>query len=175
MATALEFPHYFVLAITLVCAITDLRSGRIYNAVTYPSMLLGLVYNSVVGGEPGFWGSLVGLLVGLVPLGFAAGRGWIGAGDVKLFGAIGAVAGPHRLLDVIFLSFAIAALFGVGTILVKEGLAAVVTRFTSGMRMLLRGTRVDDDTDDLAGPRLRLGLFIFVATVFAAVGWWMRT
>ncbi len=88
-----------VLVLTLViCAVTDAKTHKILNKVTFPTMLAGLLLNGLFGavnnlGVKGFIWSLVGLLVGLgiqwVPfmLGLAK------AGDVKLLGAVGALKG----------------------------------------------------------------------------------
>ncbi len=45
-----------VLAVTLViAAATDVRSGKIYNVVTYPAIAIGLVGHTVLGGLMGEW------------------------------------------------------------------------------------------------------------------------
>jgi prepilin peptidase CpaA len=88
-----------VLIAALVWAvITDLRSRRIRNRLTYPAMAIGLAANAATGGWSGLSTSALGWLValGLMLLPFAMGA--MGAGDVKLLLAIGALKGPHFVL-----------------------------------------------------------------------------
>ncbi|MBI3921488.1 MAG: prepilin peptidase [Armatimonadetes bacterium] len=75
-------------------AFTDARSGKIYNWLTFPVMIIGLAINTTLGGFAGFKLSLAGLVVGLaiqyVPFWLNLIRG----GDVKFLAAAGALKGP---------------------------------------------------------------------------------
>jgi prepilin peptidase CpaA len=155
--------HVFALVITLVCAITDLRTGRIYNRVTYPAIAVGLGWHIASGSGVQIASSVGGLAAGVVPLGLAAMRGWIGGGDVKLFGAVGAALGVFLLVDVVLMSFVLAAVYGSVVLILREGARAMFQRFAAGVRMMLRLESVDmDDAEPL--PTLRMGLFIFLGT-----------
>jgi prepilin peptidase CpaA len=160
------------LAVTLVCAVTDARTGRIYNRITVPAIVAGLVWSVTAGGSVGAWASGLGLLAGLVPFGLAALRGWIGGGDVKLFGALGALLGPMRLAEILFLSFLLAALWAVLLLWRRDGAGAMGRRFAAGLKVLVRGTRVEPD-DDAAGPSLRMGVFIFLGTALVIGAIWL--
>jgi prepilin peptidase CpaA len=80
--------------VLVICFVTDWRQGKIFNKVTFPAMLAGILLNGAFGGANGFKWALVGWAVGMgiqwVPfmLGFAK------AGDVKLLAAVGALKGP---------------------------------------------------------------------------------
>lgn len=81
--------------VLLIAAVTDFRHGKIYNWLTLPAMLVGLVYWLIVGllgHDKGIGASLIGLACGLIPFGFLALRGWLGGGDAKLMGAVGALS-----------------------------------------------------------------------------------
>lgn len=96
--TAVLLINAVLVAMMVTCAVTDTRSGKILNKVTFPAMAAGLLLNGVFvffngGGAAGLLWSLVGWAVGMgiqwVPfmLGLAK------AGDVKLLAAVGALKG----------------------------------------------------------------------------------
>jgi len=98
-----------VAAILLICVITDVRSRKIYNWVTFPSMLAGLIINIWMHGPSGALDSIEGFgvgfismilmailqLVAIAPMRFA---------DVKLLCAIGMITGPHFALYTLILT-----------------------------------------------------------------------
>jgi prepilin peptidase CpaA len=81
------------LAVSLaVSAVTDLRSRRVLNAVTYPALLLSTACVLWLGGVALLLECALGALICAGPLGLAMWRGWMGAGDVKLMALAGLVA-----------------------------------------------------------------------------------
>lgn len=100
---------YLILGISLLISLfTDLKDRKILNIVTIPTIFFGLIYFSVTQGLNGFLFSLLGLLVGLCVLLIPFLLGGMGAGDVKLMGAIGALMGT----SFVFYSFIYTALIG---------------------------------------------------------------
>jgi prepilin peptidase CpaA len=84
-----------LLTLVLGAAVYDVRYRRIPNWLTVAGVLVGLVLNKFLDqGRPGmFVSSLLGLAIGFgVYLGLYALRA-MGAGDVKLMAAVGAVVG----------------------------------------------------------------------------------
>jgi prepilin peptidase CpaA len=84
----------FALAVAVVAAAWDVRTRRIPNIVTFGAALLAVVLHGYMDG----WHA-----AGLAVAGWAAGialffpffaLGGLGAGDVKLLGAVGACVGP---------------------------------------------------------------------------------
>ena len=92
----------------VVASITDVREGRIPNWLTGSLAVFGIGVNSLEYGWDGFLFSLGGLIMGLVCLIFFYLKGGMGAGDVKLLGAIGTILGPGQVV----FAFAFAAMLG---------------------------------------------------------------
>jgi prepilin peptidase CpaA len=79
--------------VLLLSLITDLRSRKILNVVTFPAIGLGLLLNTVSDGWGGLTFSVLGLLAGSSLLLVPYLLGGMGAGDVKLLAAVGALKG----------------------------------------------------------------------------------
>lgn len=101
MPVPLPGPTFAVAAIAAAVAlVTDLSRRRIPNWLTGGTLLIGLLANLLLGGVHGGLMALLGAALGfaiLVP--FYALRA-MGAGDVKLLAALGAVLGPQALVSV---------------------------------------------------------------------------
>lgn len=90
----------------VVCCYTDLRVQKIYNALLLPVVLGAFAVNVYNLGIEGLLYSLKGLLLGMALLIIPFIAGGIGAGDVKLLGAVGALKGTEFVL-IVFLAGAI--------------------------------------------------------------------
>ncbi len=99
---------YFLIAILLAAAASDIRFHKIPNWLTYPAMLAGILYHSMVNGLDGLFLSITGAGVGIAVLLVLYLMGGMGAGDVKLMGAIGGLLGPKG----VFAAFIFTALTG---------------------------------------------------------------
>lgn len=88
-----------LILILVAAAIVDLRTQKIPNVLNYSTMLYGLIANTVLLGLNGLVVSLEGLGLGLALLLLFYALGFMGAGDVKLMGALGSVLGPGDTLD----------------------------------------------------------------------------
>ena len=86
------------LAILLtLAAVCDIRSHRIPNLLVLTGLVLGPAWHGWRGGWPGLLLSLEGVAVAALAL-LPYALGGLGAGDVKLLGAVGALMGPLFLL-----------------------------------------------------------------------------
>ena len=86
--------------IPLAVAITymDVRYRRIPNKLVVVTLILGLTLNTFFGGTQGLLMSLGGFALAFVLMFFLHVFGTMGAGDVKLFAAIGAINGISLVL-----------------------------------------------------------------------------
>src|SRR5437868_13490855 len=107
-------PAVVLLFVALTCAVTDLWKGKIYNAVTYPAMALGVVLAVIQHGAPGIFFALGGFAVGFFPAFLLFALGGMGGGDVKLLAAIGAIAGAVAATETLILAFVFGGLFALG-------------------------------------------------------------
>ncbi len=112
-----------LIIILLICLFTDIKSRKILNMVTLPSIVFAIAYNFLSTGFEGFLFSGKGLIVGLCLLLIPYLLGGMGAGDVKLMAAIGALLGT----SFVFYSFIYTALIG--------GIIAIILIFkTNGVK-----------------------------------------
>lgn len=91
-------------ACSLVGAVTDVRSRRVPNLLTGPSLLAGLGLHAALGGWHGVLQSFLGALIcgGLFLILFLTGG--MGGGDVKLIAAVGALAGLSHIFLILVLT-----------------------------------------------------------------------
>ena len=71
----------------------DLKERKIPNKITFSGILIGILFNIITGGWTGLLQSLLGMFAGLAIFFLPFVMGGMGAGDVKLMGAIGALMG----------------------------------------------------------------------------------
>ncbi len=110
---------------------TDLRRGKIYNWLTTPLFLAGLVYHTVFGLSVKFalWGACIG---GLALVWMYALR-YLGAGDVKFLIAVGAWGGAQYAFDTALLSIVLGAILALGILIAKKRLPETVFKLQAFM------------------------------------------
>ncbi len=90
---------FYLISLLLVAAVWDLRFHKIPNWLTFPSMIVAIFYHSGSGGTAGFLFSLLGIGAGMAFFIIPYSMGGMGAGDVKLMGAIGGLLGVQGILQ----------------------------------------------------------------------------
>lgn len=79
--------------IALAVIYFDVRYRRIPNVIVVCTLLAGLIVNTAIGSWGGMLGSVEGFALAFVPMFLMHLFGAMGAGDVKLSGAVGALLG----------------------------------------------------------------------------------
>jgi prepilin peptidase CpaA len=97
-----------VAALVLTAAVTDFRRRRIPNWLTLGGVLMGLLLHTATGGWAGLGLATKGMLLGFGVYFILYVLHAMGAGDVKLMAAIGAMVGPSNWMAV-FTATAVAA------------------------------------------------------------------
>jgi prepilin peptidase CpaA len=118
----------WLIIVLLICAVTDLRQRRIPNKLTYPMVIAALLINSFIGGWDGFLFSLGGLAFGFAVFFLPYSLGGMGAGDVKLMSAVGAVLG-FKQTAVCFLFIAICGgIMALGYMVCRRSFKATISK-----------------------------------------------
>ncbi|MCA1817069.1 MAG: A24 family peptidase [Acidobacteria bacterium] len=112
----------YALLVPLAALITyyDSRYRRIPNAFVLATLAGGLTVNTIYSGAAGAWASAGGCALAFVLMFVLHVFGAMGAGDVKLFAAIGAVVGAPLVIPTFL------------TVVLTGGLLAVVTMVRGG-------------------------------------------
>jgi prepilin peptidase CpaA len=130
---------WVVLAGVLLAAFyTDIRTMTIPNWLTVGGSLLGLIVNGSMHGWNGLLASGVGLAAGFGAVAGLYALGAVGAGDVKLFAAIGAIAGTAFALTALMYAILSAAVVGIAWLAVRGRLGATIFDVGSSLTTLIR-------------------------------------
>jgi prepilin peptidase CpaA len=165
------------IAVTAIAAVTDFRAGRIPNWLTFGAIAAGLAGQGIAGWVHGgfqsaflrFGLALGGLMFCALAPGIVFWRGGMGAGDVKLFAAIGALCGLLLGIEAQMYSFVIAAVLAPAR-LVYEGRFLRV--FGASLALLANPFRAREKRtlvpEEMMTP-FRLGPAVFAGTLLAVV------
>jgi prepilin peptidase CpaA len=113
--------QFFLIPLAALVIYHDVRYRRIPNAFVLATLISGLTLNFALGGINGGLNSIGGCLLAFILMFMLHVFGAMGAGDVKLFAAIGSVIGAQLVLP----TFVVVILIG--------GLLALVTVLRSGV------------------------------------------
>jgi prepilin peptidase CpaA len=113
--------HFFILGIIILIAFyTDVKTSRLPNWLSLLGIVAGFVFHGIDNGWHGLLFSFIGLLLGfgimLILYFFKA----LGAGDVKLFAAIGAITGTEFVLYAMVYSIIYAGVIGLVILIARK-------------------------------------------------------
>ena len=157
--------------VLVVAAVTDWRNRKVYNWLTYPAVIVGLVLHTIVFGVGGLTTGLITavvvLFVGLLILPL----GWLGGGDIKLLIAVGATLGPGALFEVFFYSLFVGMLFGLSLSAVNGYLWEMIKRIGAFLKSLVLSattrTNLTNDVDTDERSYLPFAIPILAGAIFA--------
>jgi prepilin peptidase CpaA len=156
----------------LICLITDFKDRKIYNAVLFPALLFGLVYNLISGGWFGLGQSLLGFLVGTLILIIPFAFGGIGAGDVKLLAVVGALKGHIFILYTAIGMGLAGGVIALSILIYQRQLLDLLTRFLRGVYLLL-STRCKVVAFELDHEKIMFPYGLAIVAGAVSAFWWM--
>jgi prepilin peptidase CpaA len=161
--------HGVAVLITAIAAVTDWRTGHIPNWLTLPPIALAPIVHGVLYGWRGLLASGLGILLcGLVPY-FLFRKGAMAGGDVKLFAAVGGIAGVLVGFEAEMFAFIAAAFFSLARLAWHGKLFKTIgNTFFLGLNPILPSKWRREVEPELMSS-LRLGGAIFAGTLVAVM------
>jgi prepilin peptidase CpaA len=157
------------LLVAVIAAVTDHARRIIPNWLTLPPLAVALFVHAWNGGLlAGAW-ALAGALGCFAPAYFLFTRGALGGGDVKLFGALGALLGLHAGLEVEVAAFATVTAFALLTRAYHGGLLAFLHSSLRASLHLVAPRRFSAPEEAGASAELPMGGAILLAVLALAV------
>lgn len=161
---------YAIIALAIIAGACDLARGRIFNWVTVPGCVLGLVAAPFLAGWGGLADAFVGALLGLALYGALFWFQIVGGGDVKFLAALGAWGGSSYVLDTAFLGVVFGGVMAAGVLAVRGRLADFARRMHQFFRsILVKGLEPEKPKLDTQ-LKMLFGIPIAVAAIWIAVG-----
>ncbi len=128
-----------LLLVLLICVWTDLQERKIYNKVVFPAVFAGVVIHTASLGLPGMKTSIVGFIAGMLLFLVPFALGGLGAGDVKLLGAVGALKGPLFALYTALGTALVGGVIAVAFLLWRHELWSTLKRLTLACVLFMSG------------------------------------
>lgn len=150
----------FLFATVAVAATTDTLSRRVPNAITFPAMALGLALGFGMGGlgwdaswtQHHFMSHVLGLLIGAGIFLVAWWAEGVKGGEVKLAGAVGALAGAQFTIAAMFWSSLVGAIMALWVLLLRGQLVDGLRRSVRYAVMLRADQAPKDDAARVSVP-----------------------
>lgn len=167
MSTFMMCKVGLVLVVLIFALYYDLRENKIKNFVTLPAAIAGLVLNSAQEGWMGFWAALQGWLIPTLLLFILYYINVMGAGDIKLFAALGSIMGvPFALESFAYTTF-IGGIIAMVLLLVRGQFVASMSRLVRYFQLLMwAGKLYPYSAKDDTGSKFAFTTAIVPGTLF---------
>jgi len=103
--------------IGMIASITDIRERKIYNLLTYPSIIFGFFLWGIFSGMDGLIVSMIGFAIAFGVFLIIFLFGGFGAGDVKYAAAIGAIMGYPMIINWVVISAIVGGIFALALLI----------------------------------------------------------
>jgi Flp pilus assembly protein protease CpaA len=163
---------------SLSAAAFDIARSKIPNFITFSALLLGVLLGALRGGWLGLSEALLGGILPFLLTFWMYFFRWLGAGDIKLYMALGALGGWHYGVEVVLVSLLIGGIIAFFVLTVRGRLIPffkqiyrfVLTRWVKDLEPepLLRGPT---HTFPFAIPIGLAAIWCSVGQPLQAIGW----
>ena len=150
-------------------AFFDIKERRIPNWIILFGLIAGLVLG-ISHGSTQFILSLTGFFAGILALLIPFAFGWMGAGDVKFFAAVGALLGYKTLPRVLFYSCIVAGIMALIGIVLGQARQISFKHFWADCKFMFLSLRIgvlNRKTLDLGRYSVPWGVAIGAGTIMA--------
>ena len=163
-----------LLLLLVIAAGIDMQQHRIPNVLSLGGIVLGIALQGWASGFSGAIAGVGGAAVGIgIFLPFYLGRG-MGAGDVKLMGAVGAFLGPTNALLATGLSLGAGGILALIILLSRGGLGSLARRYRATIQNLVLTRQLAHQppaVNEVAAMKFPYAAAIGIGTVAAL--WWL--
>lgn len=162
------YPLTLLICGMAIAAFKDLRTCKIPNLVTFPMMVAGLAWHCGTNGWNGLGFSAGGLFLGIAIFVIPYIFGGMGAGDVKLLGAAGAILGPKGVVTAAVFSILLGGIYAIVLLIVhyRYTLSLLQRLWATMKSIFLTGQLIFfPPSKDEQQPTLKFGLPIALGTM----------
>lgn len=129
---------YLELILLIIAAvISDVKTYKIKNMIIIISIMAGFITSLAIGGLPSLAGSIMAALLPILLLAILFALRMLGAGDIKLFCAIGAIAGVKFILYAMAYSFISGGIFAIIIMLLNKNFRKRWTHLLTYLKICL--------------------------------------
>lgn len=160
-----------LLMVLMIATVTDVRSNKIPNWLTFSAAIIGLGLNFINGGSAGLLSSVAGLFAGMGLFIVLYALGGMGAGDVKLMGAVGAMVGPHMVFWAAVYTAILGGVYALGLLLFHPRLREKRTSIRQALKGFIytRKFFYNKPVPEPNAPKLCYGVAIAIGTIAAVI------
>jgi prepilin peptidase CpaA len=163
--------YSILISLLLTACVTDIRSQRIPNRLIFPAVVAAMVYRFGAEGPAGLLPGVEGLMLGvafLLPFYIAGG---MGAGDVKLMGAVGALLGPKGIFTAFLCSAIAGGVYALVLLVARSRPKEAILRYGTMLGLFYcAGTMVQAGRAAGDKPALRYAVAIAAGTLLSRAG-----
>lgn len=165
------FFHLFPVAIAGTAMIMDIRTAKVDNGWILFSMLVGLFICIWQKGIAGICFFIMGSVMPLILIILFA-FGMIGAGDIKLFCALGGVIGSRAVMECIFVSFLTGAGISVVLLIINHNFCERILYFIEYVKCTVSTGKINSyrKKSILAAENFHFTIPVFISVLLYAGG-----
>lgn len=151
-------------ALLVLALKSDIKSYKIKNRVIVTFIITGILTNLILYGYEGFKNSILGIIIPIILLFVMYALRMLGAGDIKLFSALGAVFGVKYIIEIMAYSFIAGGIIAFVLIIVRKNAKERILHLFNYLKSLILTLRFLPYTE--FGNKEDRGKFPFAYAVF---------